>query len=101
MSHSRDWEYIICNVNKNLSKINLIVRIKNNHHFATIGANRYNGYYVVTYYETYTSKENKLKNLLYKKGDTLDRAGRAVGPSFATASEGSGKPAGPFWRQNG
>jgi hypothetical protein len=85
--HANDWEYVIRNVHKDPLKINLINIIQGVHHFSTIGANRYNGYYIVTYYETYTDQNLKLKNLLHKKGDALDRAGRAVDPSFATTSE--------------
>ncbi len=84
---SHDWEYLIKNVDRREGKINLIKQIPNTSDYFTIGANRHNGFYVVTYYEKEAKNSKKLKNLLRNKGDALDRAGRAVYPSFATSSE--------------
>ncbi len=82
-----DWDYVILNVGGNKDKINFIKVIPETDHFLTIGANRNNGFFIVTHYETEAKNSDKLKNLLKNKGDALDRAGRAVVPSFATSSE--------------
>ena len=80
-----EWEYVICNVDKNPDKINLIKKIPNTDTYLTIGANRDNGFFLVTHYEAIAKDSEKLKNLLRNKGDALDRSGRAVVPSFATS----------------
>lgn len=83
----KDWEYLIRNVNGNENKINLIKKIPGNHGYFTIGANKVGSkFHIVTFYETTTNNPEKIKNLLRNKGDALDRTGRAVVPSFATAS---------------
>ncbi len=73
-----DWDFLICNVDGNPDKINLIKQIDDYGNYFTIGANRHNGFYIVTHYETRIKNIKKLKNLLKNKGDTLDRSGRAV-----------------------
>lgn len=83
----KDWEYIIKNVNGNNNKVNFIKKIPNSYGYFTIGANKIRDkLFLVTFYETTTINPEKLKNLLRNKGDALDRNGRAVVPSFATAS---------------
>lgn len=73
---ANDWDYAIKNIDGNKDKINLIKQIPNSDNFLVIGANRDNGYFIVTHFE-YVSKTGKeLKNLLKKRGDVLDRLGR-------------------------
>ncbi len=86
--NANDWDYVIKNVNNNPDKINLIKQIPNSNNFLNIGANKNNGFFIVTHYESLAKDSLKLKNLLKNKGDSLDRSGRAVVPSFATSPEG-------------
>ena len=85
--NANDWEYVIKNVDGNPDKINLIKTIPGSYNLVTIGANRANGFFMVTHYETSTRSPNKLKNLLQNRGDSLDHTGGAAVPSFATFSE--------------
>jgi hypothetical protein len=99
--NAHDWDYVIRNVNGNPDKINLIKQTSGDG-FIRIGANRDNGFYIVTHYENREGKGQKLKNLLLQ-GDFLDSSGRTQIPSFATAPEGAAsQPVGDsaFWRQN-
>lgn len=85
--NANDWDYIIKNVDGNRDKINLIKMI-NDRHYITIGANRFNGFFVVTHYESRPKKINTIKNLLINKGDSLNRIGGAANiSSFATFSD--------------
>ncbi len=85
--NANNWDFAIKNVDKNPDKINLIKKIPNSENFLTIGANRDNGFYTVTQYETLAKTSDKLKRLLQNKRDALDSGGAAV-PSFATSPEG-------------
>jgi hypothetical protein len=81
---ANDFDFIIKNVDDNKDKINLIKIIPNSPNFLTIGANRINGFFIVTYYESRPKKINTIKNLLLNKGDSLNHTGGAAFPSFAT-----------------
>jgi hypothetical protein len=70
-----DWDYIVRNVSDNPDKINLIKRFFGSGSFLTVGANRIDGYFAVTYFETKPKSSSELKNLLLR-GDSLDRLGR-------------------------
>jgi hypothetical protein len=73
--NANDWDYAIKNAKGNPGKINLIKSIPGSDNFLTIGANKVNGYYVVTHFETISKNSNELKNLL-SKGDVIDKFGR-------------------------
>jgi len=84
--NANDWDYVIKNVDGNRDKINLIKMI-NNKHYLTIGVNRFNGFFIVTHYESRPKKINTIKNLLINKGDSLNRIGGSADiSSFATSS---------------
>lgn len=93
--NANDWKYVIKNVQGNPDKINLILPTRDEG-FIRIGANKNNGFFMVTHYENIPGQSQKLKNLLANaKGDALDRSGRTLGPSSATAPEGvAGQPEG-------
>ena len=76
--NANNWDYVIKNIEGNKDKINLIKMISNTKHFLTIGANRINGYFVVTHYESSPKKRGTLKNLLKNKGDSLNHIGEAA-----------------------
>jgi hypothetical protein len=78
-----DWDYIIKNVDKNKDKINLIKLIPDSSNLFLVGANRINGYFMLTYYEIIGGKKDKLKSLLLR-GDSLNNTGGAAVPSSAT-----------------
>ncbi len=89
------WEWIIKNIHNDPDKINLIKRIPGGNRFFLIGANRVNGYFMVTYFEMGSKKGNQLKNLL-GRGDTLDRSGRTPSAKADSlhVSPQTGDPAG-------
>lgn len=87
--NAHDWDYVIKNVEGNPDKINLIKKIPNSDNYLTIAANRDNGFFTVTHYESEARNSNKLKNLLKNKGESLDNTGRPIVPSFATSPEGA------------
>lgn len=76
--NANDWDYVIKNVNGNTDKINLIKIIPNTPYFLTIGANRINGFFIVTHYESRPKTYNTLKNLLRNKGDFLENIERTA-----------------------
>lgn len=76
--NANNWDYVIKNVEGNIDKINLIKIIPDTPYFLTIGANRVNGYFVVTHYESRPKKINTLKNLLKNKGDSLNHIGETA-----------------------
>lgn len=73
-----DWDYILKNVDGNKDKINLIKKIPHTPYFLTVGANRINGFFIVTHYESRPKKHNTLKNLLRNKGDFLENTEEAA-----------------------
>jgi hypothetical protein len=78
--NANNWDYIIKNVDGNKDKINLIKSIPNTSYFLTIGANRINGFFIVTHYESRPKTHNTLKNLLHNKGDSLENTERTALP---------------------
>lgn len=58
------WEYATICVNGNPDKINLIKEIPGSNNYFLIAANRYNGYFVVTHFETEANNSENLKRLL-------------------------------------
>jgi hypothetical protein len=78
--NANDWDYIIRNVDNDKDKINLIKMIPDTPYFLTIGANRINGFFVVTHYESRPKTHNTLKNLLHNKGDSLENIERTALP---------------------
>lgn len=76
--NANNWDYVIRNVEGNVDKINLIKIIPDTPYFLTIGANRVNGYFIVTHYESRPKKINTLKNLLKNKGDSLNHIGETA-----------------------
>ena len=80
-----DWDIVITNVRPfvnnvlqkpNLNKINLIKIIPNSNNYLLIGADRQNGYFVLTHYEV---EGNELKSLL-GRGNPLTSDGTSLGP---------------------
>lgn len=78
--NANDWDYAIKNVNGNKYKINLIKVLPNTSYFLTIGANRFNGFFTVTHYESRPKTHQTLKNLLHNKGDSLVHIERTALP---------------------
>lgn len=78
--NANDWDYVIKNVNGNKDKINLIKILPNTPYFLTIGANRFNGFFTVTHYESRPKTDQTLKNLLHNKGDSLVHIERTALP---------------------
>lgn len=66
------WEYATTCVNGNPDKINLIKEIPGSNNYFLIAANRYNGYYIVTHFETEAHNPKNLKRLL-KRGNVYKR----------------------------
>ena len=81
--NANDWDYVIRSVDGNEDKINLFKKIPDSSNILIIGANRINGYFMLTYYEVLTRNPEKLKDLL-KRGDPVDATGGAAVPSSAT-----------------
>src|ERR1035437_8930234 len=63
-----DWDFGIKNIDNNLDKITLIKKVPGSQRYLVIGANRDNGFFMVTHFEVVTKFEDKLKRLL-KRGD--------------------------------
>ncbi len=81
--NANDWDYVIKNVDQNQDKINLL-KLTPYNTILLIGANRINGFFMLTHYEIINNrKKDKLKNLL-KRGDSLNNTGGAAVPSSAT-----------------
>lgn len=68
--NANNWDYVVKNVDGNRDKINLIKKIPNTTYFLLIGANRVNGFFTVTHFESRSENTGKLKNLL-QRGDFL------------------------------
>jgi|GEM_PF-2836806 len=68
--NANSWDYVVKNVDGNKDKINLIKKIPNTTYFLLIGANRVNGFFIVTHFESRSENIDKLKNLL-QRGDFL------------------------------
>lgn len=55
--NTHDWEYIILNFDKNVDRINIIKLIPNSYNYLLMAANRDNGFYIVTHFETVSIDE--------------------------------------------
>jgi hypothetical protein len=67
-----EWDFYITNVDNKPDRINLIKIIPDSDNYLLIAANRDNGYYIVTHFETESKNGNNLKRLL-KRGNVLNR----------------------------
>ncbi|MBC7981449.1 hypothetical protein H7X65_00030 [Candidatus Parcubacteria bacterium] len=67
-----EWEYAIVNVDNKPDRINLLKTIPESENYLVIAANRYNGFYTVTHFETESKNGNNLKRLL-KRGNVVNR----------------------------
>lgn len=67
-----DWEYAVINIDNKPDRINLLKIIPNSENYLLISANRYNGFYIVTHFETESKNGNNLKRLL-KRGNVINR----------------------------
>lgn len=86
--NANDWEYGIKNFDGNPDYITIVKEIPGTKGFFRIGAERRNGYFVVTHFEKQAKNDQALKNLL-QRGEVLDKSGRAPVPSFATSPVGA------------
>jgi hypothetical protein len=77
--NANDFDFFIQNLDGNPDKINLIKLIPGTQDFVLIGANRDNGYFLVTHYEVTAKSGNELKSLL-GRGDFLDKSGFPLEP---------------------
>lgn len=66
------WEYAVTSVDRKIDRINLIKQIPNSDNYLLIAANRDNGFYIVTHFETESKNGNNLKRLL-KRGNVINR----------------------------
>lgn len=80
------WEYATTNVNGNPDKINLIKEIPGTNNYFIIAANRYNGFFVVTHFETEAHNTENLKRLL-GRGNVYKRV-----PSNACTTDQGNEP---------
>lgn len=67
-----EWEYAVVYPYKNIDKINLIKTIPNSHNYLIVAANRINGFYIVTHFETKSKNDKNLKRLL-GRGNVVNR----------------------------
>jgi hypothetical protein len=77
--NANDWDIVLKNVDGNMDKINLIKLFPDSSNYLVIGANRDNGYFLVTHYEVIADAGNELKSLL-GRGDSLDKYGFPLEP---------------------
>lgn len=70
--NAHEWEFATINMDNNPDKINLIKLIPNSENYLLIAANRDNGFYMVTHFETKTTNNRNLKRLL-GRGNVLNR----------------------------
>lgn len=67
-----EWEYALVYKYKDIDKINLIKQIPNSFNYLLIAANRDNGFFIVTYFETKSINNKNLKRLL-GRGNVISR----------------------------
>jgi hypothetical protein len=67
-----EWEFALLYKYKDIDKINLIKQIPNSHNYLLIAANRDNGFFIVTYFETKSINDKNLKRLL-GRGNVISR----------------------------
>ncbi len=70
--NTHKWEYLILNFDKNVDRINIIKLVPNSNNYLVLAANRDNGFYIVTYFETRSLNEKNLKRLL-GRGNVVSR----------------------------
>ena len=79
--NAHEWEYVVLHVDEKIDRINLIKLIPDSENYLLIAANRENGFYLVTHFETESTNGNKLKRLL-KRGNVIRRV-----PSVASTTD--------------
>lgn len=67
-----EWEYAITTVDDKPDRINLLKMIPESNNYLIIAANRDNGFYIVTHFETEAKNGNNLKRLL-DRGNVVSR----------------------------
>lgn len=70
--NAHEWDYILMYSIEGIEKINLIKRIPNSFNYLLIAANKDNGFFIVTYFETKSMDDKNLKRLL-GRGNVLSR----------------------------
>ncbi len=70
--NAHEWEYATIDMDNNPDKINLVKLIPHSDNYLLIAANRDNGFYMVTHFETKTTSNRNLKRLL-GRGNVLNR----------------------------
>ncbi|MEI6345852.1 MAG: hypothetical protein WCO79_01300 [bacterium] len=93
--NANDWDGALINMRSfkngvleppNSNRINLIKKIPGSNNFLLIAAEKQNGFFVVTHFETVTENGNELKSLL-GRGDLIGPTGTPLGPAdFLVAS---------------
>jgi hypothetical protein len=79
-----DWDFGIKNMDRNTDRITLVKKVPSSQNYLIVGANRDNGFFMVTHFEVIPRSQEELKRLL-KRGDVLNRFG-------GTPSEKSDSP---------
>lgn len=79
-----DWDFGIKNMDRNPDRITLVKKVSSSQNYLIVGANRDNGFFMVTHFEVIPRSQEELKRLL-KRGDVLVRFG-------GTPSEKSDSP---------
>lgn len=82
-----EWEYAVMYPYKNIDKINLIKCIPDSYNYLVVAANRNNGFYIVTHFETKSKNDKNLKRLL-GRGNVINR-----GPSVCLYTNQGDEPA--------
>jgi len=70
--NAHEWDYTLMYLFEGVEKINLIKRIPNSFNYLLIAANRDNGFFIVTYFETKSMDNKNLKRLL-GRGNVISR----------------------------
>jgi hypothetical protein len=70
--NAHEWDYIITNVDNNIDRINILKLIPNSDNYLLIAANRDNGFFIVTHFETKSNNDKNLKRLL-GRGNVISR----------------------------
>ena len=70
--NAHGWDYILKYNFEDIEKINLIKIIPNSYNFLLIAANKDNGFFIVTHFETKSNNNKNLKRLL-GRGDVISR----------------------------
>jgi CRISPR/Cas system-associated protein endoribonuclease Cas2 len=70
--NAHEWDYCVLNVDEKPDRINLVKIIPNSNNYLIIAADKSNGFFAVTHFETESKNGNNLKRLL-KRGNVLNR----------------------------